>query len=258
MMQKQWMDVVSQREIATDIFELVLQGSLTAAMQPGQFVHVKTAEGDTPLLRRPISICSVDLEKQQFTMLYRAGGQGTKLLARKRAGEQVDVLGPLGNGFPVDEAHPGQTACLVGGGIGVPPLYELSKQLTAKGVRVIHVLGFQTKEAVFYEEEFQSLGDTYIATADGTYGTAGFVTDVLTHEGIQFDILYSCGPTPMLKALEERYHGRKAYLSLEERMGCGIGACFACVCHLQNDPTGYTYKKVCSDGPVFPIGEVVL
>ncbi len=191
-------------------------------------------------------------------MLYRAEGQGTKTLATRKQGEMVDVLGPLGHGFPVEEAEAGQTALLVGRGIGVPPLYELSQRLVAKGVRVIHILGFQTKDVVFYEEKFAELGDTYVATVDGTHGTKGFVTDVIDHYGIDFDILYSCGPLAMLRALEGRYKEKKAYISLEERMGCGIGACFACVCHLQEDPSGHSYKKVCSDGPVFPIGEVVL
>lgn len=259
MMQKQNMIVVNQTEIAKNIYELVLQGDLVQQMnEPGQFVHIKVAEGITPLLRRPISICNVDQDKNEFTMLYRAEGQGTKTLAKRKQGEIVDVLGPLGHGFPVEEAEAGQTALLVGGGIGVPPLYELSQRLVAKGVRVIHILGFQTKDVVFYEEKFAELGDTYVATVDGTHGTKGFVTDVIDAYGIDFDILYSCGPLAMLRALEGRYEEKKAYISLEERMGCGIGACFACVCHLQEDPSGHSYKKVCSDGPVFPIGEVVL
>ncbi|EJR19715.1 dihydroorotate oxidase B electron transfer subunit [Bacillus cereus] len=259
MMQKQNMIVVNQKEIAKNIYELVLQGTLVQQMnEPGQFVHIKVAEGIAPLLRRPISICNVDQEKNEFTMLYRAEGQGTKTLATRKQGEMVDVLGPLGNGFPVEEAEAGQTALLVGGGIGVPPLYELSQRLVARGVRVIHILGFQTKDVVFYEEKFAELGDTYVATVDGTHGTKGLVTDVIDNYGIDFDILYSCGPLAMLRALEGRYKEKKAYISLEERMGCGIGACFACVCHLQEDPSGHSYKKVCSDGPVFPIGEVVL
>ncbi|WP_020059223.1 dihydroorotate oxidase B electron transfer subunit [Bacillus sp. 123MFChir2] len=259
MMQKQNMIVVNQTEIAKNIYELVLQGDLVQHMnEPGQFVHIKVAEGITPLLRRPISICNVDQEKNEFTMLYRAEGQGTKTLAKRKQGDLVDVLGPLGHGFPVEEAEVGQTALLVGGGIGVPPLYELSQRFVAKGIRVIHILGFQTKDVVFYEDKFAELGDTYVATVDGTHGTKGFVTDVIDAYGIDFDILYSCGPLAMLRALEGRYKEKKAYISLEERMGCGIGACFACVCHLQEDPSGHSYKKVCSDGPVFPIGEVVL
>jgi len=179
-------------------------------------------------------------------------------LAEKTAGEEVDVLGPLGHGFPVEETIPGETALLVGGGIGVPPLYELSIQLVNRGVQVIHVLGFQTKEAVFYESEFALLGETYIATADGSYGSKGFVTDVIGDKNLSFDTLYSCGPTPMLKALNSNFADKKVFLSLEERMGCGIGACFACVCHTGDDKDGTSYKKVCSDGPVFRAGEVIL
>lgn len=212
MMQKQNMIVVNQKEIAKNIYELVLQGTLVQQMnEPGQFVHIKVAEGIAPLLRRPISICNVDQEKNEFTMLYRAEGQGTKTLATRKQGEMVDVLGPLGHGFPVEEAEAGQTALLVGGGIGVPPLYELSQRLVAKGVRVIHILGFQTKDVVFYEEKFAELGDTYVATVDGTHGTKGFVTDVIDHYGIDFDILYSCGPLAMLRALEGRYKEKSLY-----------------------------------------------
>lgn len=259
MIQKEMMTVVKQENLADDIFQITLQGTLVEEMKiPGQFVHIKVSRGTDPLLRRPISIADIDREKQQFTMIYRKEGLGTRVLSEKQPGEMIDVLGPLGNGFPVEESKKNETALLVGGGIGVPPLYELSKQLRQNGVNVIHVLGFQTKSAVFYEEAFNVNGDTYVATVDGSYGTRGFVTDVIKNFGLEFDTLYACGPTPMLKALEASFHNRKAFLSLEERMGCGIGACFACVCHLQNDPTGYSYKKVCSDGPVFKVGEVVL
>lgn len=253
------MTVVNQQEIAANILELVLEGEIVEDMnEPGQFVHLKVSEESMPLLRRPISICDIDKSKHQFTMIYRKEGQGTKLLSLKQAGDKVDVLAPLGNGFPIDEAKNGQTALLVGGGIGVPPLYHLSKRLKENGVNVIHVLGFQTKDVVFYEEQFSELGPTYIATVDGSHGTEGFVTDVIDQQELNFDVLYSCGPTPMLKALEANYSNKKGFISLEERMGCGIGACFACVCHLQEDPEGFTYRKVCSDGPVFKFGEVVL
>ena len=258
-MKKEQLIVVKQNELAHSIFELTLKGELVSEMkQPGQFVHIKISDSFEPLLRRPISICSIDHSLKQFTMIYRAEGRGTQLLSKKTTGDSVDVLGPLGNGFPVEEANKGETALLVGGGIGVPPLYELSKRLVEKGVKVIHVLGFQTKEVSFYEDKFRILGDTYITTVDGTLGTKGFVTNVIEDEQIHFDILYSCGPTPMLKALENKYHGKKLFLSLEERMGCGIGACFACVCKTKDGRPGYNYKKVCSDGPVFRVGEVIL
>ncbi len=257
MIKNEKMTVVKQQEIAHSIFELTLKGELVSEMkQPGQFVHLKVSDSFEPLLRRPISICDIDQEKKQFTMIYRAEGRGTKLLSLKKEGEWIDVLGPLGNGFPVGETANRETALLVGGGIGVPPLYELSQRLTAKGVKVVHVLGFQTKDVAFYEDKFASLGETYIATADGSLGTKGFVTDVIENQNISFDILYSCGPTPMLKVLENNYNDKKLFLSLEERMACGIGACFACVCKTTKEGTGY--KKVCSDGPVFQSGEVVL
>ncbi|MDX8365000.1 dihydroorotate dehydrogenase electron transfer subunit [Cytobacillus sp. IB215665] len=258
MIMKEDMEVVSQREIAQDIYELILQGELVTQMgEPGQFVHIKVSEGAEPLLRRPISIANVDKKNRQFTMIYRKEGLGTRVLSRINNGT-VNVLGPLGNGFPINETKQGNTALLVGGGIGVPPLYELSKQLVAKGVKVIHVLGFQDKQVAFYEQQFSELGSTYIATVDGSLGMKGFVTDVIDHYQFSFDVLFSCGPTPMLKVIEDRYKDKKAFISLEERMGCGIGACFACVCHTQEDPEGTSYKKVCSDGPVFKVGEVVL
>jgi len=259
MIKKELCEVVSQKEIAKNIFELTIYGELVREMtEPGQFVQLKITDSFDPLLRRPISIARIEQNKNQFTMIYRAEGRGTTLLSMKKTGDKVDVLGPLGHGFPVTEAKQGDTALLVGGGIGVPPLYELSRQLVNRGVKVVHVLGFQSEDAVFYEREFKNLGNTFVATADGSFGHKGFVTNVIESEKLTFDILYSCGPTPMLAALAKEYKHKKVYLSLEERMGCGIGACFACVCHTSEDPTGYAYKKVCSDGPVFKAGEVVL
>jgi dihydroorotate dehydrogenase electron transfer subunit len=257
MIKKELCRIISQKEIANDIFQLTVEANLVNEIKaPGQFVHIRVDKSFDPLLRRPISISSVDKPKSQFTMIYRKEGKGTSLLAEKGQGMQLDILGPLGNGFPVNEVNPGETALLAGGGIGVPPLYELSKQLIAKGVRVIHVLGFQTQSAVFYEKEFLDNGETYITTVDGSYGTKGFVTDII--KNLEFDCLYTCGPTPMLKAIEKEYSDRKLFLSLEERMGCGIGACFACVCKSSEDPSGVSYKKVCSDGPVFRAGEVLI
>lgn len=253
------MVVVKHENIAKNIFQLTLQGELVKEMkQPGQFVHLKVTDGSAPLLRRPISISEIDKENNHFTMIYRVEGAGTQLLSYKKVDDVVDVLGPLGNGFPLDASKSGDTVLLVGGGIGVPPLLELSKQLVKRGVIVQHVLGFQTKEAVFLENEFSSLGRTIIATDDGSYGYQGFVTHAIRDRDISFSTLYTCGPTPMLKAIEREYEKIPLFLSLEERMGCGVGACFACVCHTVDDPTGTSYKKVCSDGPVFKAGEVVL
>lgn len=250
------MTVVGQRQIAKDIFEMKLTGKLVGEINsPGQFVHIRVSDSFEPLLRRPISIASINSDCNEMTIIYRAEGRGTSLLAQKREGDEVDVLGPLGNGFPVDETATGETAILIGGGIGVPPLYELSKQLTAKGVKCVHVLGFQTADVSFYEDAFTQLGETYIATVDGTQGTAGFVTDVMKNFDEEFSTYYSCGPMPMLNAVQTAYEGKKGFLSFEQRMGCGIGACFACVCQT-TDKTDKPYIKVCSDGPVFPAGVV--
>ena len=159
--------IVSNRQIAENIFEMVLDGELSAEMkQAGQFVHVKVTDGFDPLLRRPISIASIS--EGSFTIIYRRQGKGTSLLAGKSTGMTVDVLGPLGNGFPVDEAKPGQTAILVGGGVGVPPMYELAKQLARKGVNVITIIGFQSAKDVFYEKELAEFGELYVATVDGS------------------------------------------------------------------------------------------
>ena len=256
MIRQEQMQVVKQRILATNIFELTLTGRLVLDMkQPGQFVHLRVSDQMEPLLRRPISISSIDKETLEFTMIYRADGRGTTLLSEKKQGDQVDVLGPLGNGFPVEKVEAGQKALLVGGGIGVPPLYELSKRLVEKGVQPIHVLGFQSEDVVFYEKQFRELGDTYIVTADGSYGSAGFVTNVLQTLVDDFAVYYSCGPTPMLSALEKMYPEKEGYLSFEQRMGCGIGACFACVCDT-TEKIDADYVKVCSDGPVFPSGVV--
>ncbi|MDF2557397.1 MAG: oxidoreductase NAD-binding domain protein [Bacillales bacterium] len=254
---KELMRIVQHNEIAENIFRLTVQGKLTKQVhEPGRFLHVKVSEGTTPLLRRPISIYDVDHEKKELTMIYRVEGQGTKLLSTRRVNEKLDILGPLGKGFPVEKAVPGEEALLIGGGIGVPPLYNLAKQLVKKGVKVTVILGFQTESVSILKEEFEKFGDVYLATVDGTIGTKGFVTDVIQMMGIKPDITYACGPKPMLKALKEQLPNERLYISLEERMGCGVGACLACVCKVPNDLTGY--KKVCSDGPVFQAEEVVL
>ncbi|WP_059104680.1 dihydroorotate dehydrogenase electron transfer subunit [Shouchella shacheensis] len=250
--------VVHQNEIANASYELTLAGDLVEQMtSPGQFLHVRVDHREDLLLRRPISIADVNIEKNEVTMIYRAGGAGTNRLAQRTEGDPVDVLGPLGQGFPLEEARAGETALLVGGGIGVPPLYYAAKELAKRGVHVIAVLGFASSADVFYEEKFRELGEVYVTTVDGTRGTHGFVTNAIDEQVLDFDVLYSCGPTPMLKVMTERYRGRRAFISLEERMGCGIGACFACVCHLEGGAE-HEYRKICTDGPVFPVGEVVL
>ncbi|MFC7392490.1 dihydroorotate dehydrogenase electron transfer subunit [Scopulibacillus cellulosilyticus] len=253
------MIVIQNNQIAKDIFELKVKGALAAHVrEPGQFVHIKVGGFIDAMLRRPISICDVDKQDQVMTMIYRADGNGTKRLSQYAEGEELEILGPLGNGFPIETVKAGSHAILVGGGVGVPPLYYLSKQLKEKGVQATHILGFQTENIVFYEKEFKDLGPTYVTTVDGSKGTKGFVTDVLTEHDFAYDVMYACGPVPMLKALETGYSAKPLYLSLEQRMGCAIGACLACVCKTQDPQDSRGYRKVCSDGPVFKAGEVIL
>lgn len=258
MIRQERMRIVKHKEIAHNIFEMTLIGQLVHDMKsPGQFVHVRVSDSYEPLLRRPISIASIDRETLEFTMIYRAEGRGTTLLSLKNPGDEVDVLGPLGNGFPTQEAEENDTVVLIGGGIGVPPLYQLSKQLVKRGIRPIHILGFQTTDVVFYEKEFSELGETHIVTVDGTRGHQGFVTNVLETITDEYSVYYACGPTAMLSALQKTLPKKKGFLSYEERMGCGLGACFACVCKT-TDQVEVDYVKVCSDGPVFPAGVVSL
>lgn len=233
--------VVTNRQIAKATMEMKVScpGVVVA---PGTFFHIKTSG----LLRRPLSVANV--EGEIVTFLYKVIGEGTRELSTKRNGDELDVLGPLGNGFPLDQT--GKRVVLVGGGIGVPPLYYVRRKLHEMGIETVAILGFDSKDSVFYEDEFRKLGETIITTVDGTQGECGFVTGPL--ERIEADVLFSCGPEAMLKAVAANSIPER-YLSIENRMGCGIGACFACVCKA---PDGYV--KVCSDGPVFNAEEVIL
>ena len=188
-------------------------------------------------------------------MIYRAEGEGTKLLSQKDAGEQIEILGPLGTGFDIEEVAANETVLLVGGGIGVPPMYEMAKRLHAKGNKVIAVLGFASTCDVFYEEEFKAYADVHIATMDGSHGFKGNVVELINEKQLNFDWIYGCGPKVMLKAIDEEFgQTKKGYLSFEERMACGIGACYACVCQLNSGKMA----RVCKEGPVFKLGEVAL
>lgn len=251
MVKKEFADIKYVSTIAHDTVEMTLENEYIAKhANPGQFVHILVPNHT---LRRPISIANVDPKNNTITILFKVVGSGTNTLAAHRSGDVLDLLGPCGNGFHIDHFS-GQTALLIGGGIGVPPLYYLGKTLAEKQIDIISVLGFQTADHIFYEEKFAALGETFIATDDGSYGHHGFVTDVLQQVDA-FDQYYSCGPTPMLQAVTTQLKHKRGYISLEERMGCGVGACFACVIPT-NDERGY--QKICKDGPVFAAGEVVL
>lgn len=259
-MLQEMMTIVSQKELAPKIFEMRLTGELVKEMgTPDQFLHILVPRQDL-LLRRPISIAEIIPERQECIIIYRVEGDGTQAMSLLTTGDSLDVMGPLGNGFPLDAVQTGEKALIIGGGIGVPPLYELSKQLVAKGVSVQHVFGFARKEVIFYEEEFNQLGNVIYSTDDGSYGVSGhvgFALDTLPEDYIP-DVVYACGSKGLLMAVENRYEHANAYFSLEARMACGMGACYACVCHKKSDPTGATSMKVCDEGPVFKVGEVVI
>ncbi|MGA9230710.1 MAG: dihydroorotate dehydrogenase electron transfer subunit [Exiguobacterium oxidotolerans] len=237
--------VVSTKKVAVNATELICRMPEVKKIEPGRFMHLRVG----PLLRRPISIANA--EGDLITFLFKEIGQGTKELASLRPGDLVDALGPLGNGFPVNLIERTSRVVLVGGGIGVPPLYYTMRKLVERGVTCEAILGFDTADSVFYEEAFKKLGPTTITTVDGTAGVQGFVTAALTPE--RFDTLLACGPEPMLRSLQT-VPIQDRFLSIENRMGCGIGACFACVC---KTPDG-NYVKTCSDGPVFRAEEVIL
>lgn len=245
---------ISKSEIADNIYELVLTAELDKyTLRPGQFVHVRVSNSTEHVLRRPISISNIDKGNNEITITFRAEGPGTTKLAEINERDTVDVLMPLGNGYNIESAGQGEHVLIVGGGIGVPPLYELAKQLHERGVKTTHVLGFNSKKDVFYETDFKEFGETHVATADGSYGTKGFVTDVIQKIGTDFNKFYACGPKVMLKVLDETMP-MDGFISLEERMGCGFGVCYACVCETTNGGQ----VKICTDGPVFEKGAVVL
>ncbi|RKL68935.1 dihydroorotate dehydrogenase electron transfer subunit [Salipaludibacillus neizhouensis] len=253
------LEIVKQEELAPKIFEMTLTGnSVNEMVTPGQFLHVKVADGIDPLLRRPISICNVDIDQKKLSIIYRVEGKGTKRLSERIPGEKVDILGPLGQGFPIDQLIQGNTALLVGGGVGIPPLYYLAKLLVAKGIKVKTIIGFRTEKDIFLEKKFAKLSDVTITTEDGSRGTKGFVTTAMEEQKNSYDVFYTCGPTPMLRAVQLAATST-GYVSLEERMGCGIGACLACVCDVNEPAEGEKkYRKICCDGPVFEAGEVVI
>ncbi len=246
--------VISQQEIATGIYEMWLKTELAASAKPGQFICLYTADGGK-LLPRPISICEVNDKKDALRIVYRVAGAGTKEFSTYKSGQPVPILGCLGNGFPIEEGE-GKTAFLFGGGIGVPPILQLAKERTGKS---IILAGYRNSET-FLKEDFEKYGEFHIATEDGSVGTCGNVMDAIEKEGLSADIIYACGPMPMLRAIKKyaEEKGIKAYISLEERMACGVGACLGCVCKTKEKDhhSNVNNARICTDGPVFEAAEV--
>lgn len=246
--------VISQEMLAPDIYSLWLAvGNMTDGARPGQFVSLYTQDGSR-MLPRPISICEIDRENKKLRLVYRIVGEGTREFSGLSAGDEIKVLGPLGNGYTMKE----KKAILVAGGIGIPPMLQLAKELS---VPKTIVLGYRDSN-LFLKEDFEGLGRIVIATEDGSEGTAGNVLDAILEEEIEGEVIYSCGPTPMLKAL--KVYGEEknieVQISLEERMACGIGACLACVCQSKeiDHHSNVHNKRICKDGPVFDSREVDL
>ena len=238
--------VTENKPLTATVYEMKLAGDV-AGVRCGQFINILL---DGLYLRRPISVCDVTdtNEEKSITILYKVVGKGTEKMATLPVGVTLDVLTDLGNGY--DSTLSGEKPLLIGGGVGVPPLYLLAKGLIAEGKMVTVILGFNTKDEIFYEEEFKALGaDVKVATADGSYGIKGFVTNAM--EGLEYTYFYTCGPEPMLKAVYNA-STTSGQFSFEERMGCGFGACMGCSC---KTVTGY--KRICKDGPVLTKEEIL-
>lgn len=235
--------IIENTQLTATVFKMKLQGDVSEITSPGQFVNIKL---QGLFLRRPISVC--DSENGILTLIYKVVGKGTEQMSEMTEGEELDVLTGLGNGYNTEIS--GEKPVLLGGGVGVPPLYMLAKKLIAEGKKVTVILGFNTKEEIFCEEDFKTLGaDVIVATADGSYGVKGFVTDAL--KDVDYTYFYTCGPEPMLKALYKAT-STSGQFSFEERMGCGFGACMGCSC---KTITGY--KRICKDGPVLEKEEIL-
>lgn len=259
MKHKETAKVLSQESIATGIYSMWLNCPLVAKeAKEGQFISLYCHDGSR-ILPRPISICEIDREGGALRIVYRVAGKGTDEFSTYVQGDKIEILGPLGNGFTL---QPDKSAMLIAGGIGIPPMVQTAKQLNVAGCRDINiVIGYRNAET-FLVEELKKYGNVCIATEDGSVGTKGNVMDAISAENIKADVIYACGPTPMLKAIKSYAveTGTEAWISMEEKMACGIGACLACVCKSKeiDHHSHVNNKRVCKDGPVFNAMEVEL
>ena len=256
-MKKENAVVVSQEMLADGIFSMWIQTDAAQTAKPGQFISMYTKDG-SKLIPRPISICEINKADGQLRVVYRVTGEntGTKQFSELKEGDEIPVIGPLGNGFTLEKAE-GKKAFLMGGGIGVPPILELSKQLSCECKQI--VVGYRDAHT-FLKEEFEQNGSLYISTEDGSVGTKGNVMDAIRENALEAEIIYACGPTPMLRAIKQYAEENNivCYISMEERMACGIGACLACVCQSKEKDhhSNVHNKRICKDGPVFLSTEV--
>lgn len=238
--------ITKKIKLTSDIYEFTLDFKNDA--KPGQFINIKTGDNSL-LLRRPISI--KDCNPNEIVITFRVVGEGTSILSKKEVGDELDIIAPLGNGFPLKE---NKKVLILGGGIGVPPMVGLAKELS-KTCDVTTVIGFRDKEQIIYEDELKNYGKLYVTTDNGSYGFKGNVLQCVDSNKIDFDIVYACGPTVLLKYTDLKYNGiKEGYISFEERMACGVGVCYGCVCKPKKLENGML--RVCKEGPVFSLGVI--
>ena len=251
---KETAQIVASDKLAENIYSLLLATTASQYAVPGQFINIYCNDG-SKILPRPISICEIDKAQGTLRVVYRVVGKGTEEFSKLQAGDTVEILGPLGNGFPLEEGK----AIVVGGGIGVPPMLELAKELTGD---VTAVLGYRTDDLFLADDFIDAAAEVVFATDDGSVGVHGTVVDAMKENDLKADVIYACGPKPMLKGVAEYADsiGAKCYVSMEERMACGVGACLGCVCQSKevDNHSHVNNKRVCKDGPVFLSTEVVL
>lgn len=234
--------ILLNEPLTKDVYKMILEGDTSFITAPGQFINIKL-EGK--YLRRPISVC--DYDDSAITIIYKVVGEGTQQMCKMPVGTVLDILTGLGNGYDISKSA---KPLLIGGGVGVPPMYNLAKELIKAGQNPTVILGFNTKDEIFYEDEFKAIGcKTIVTTADGSYGVKGFVTDAM--KDLDYDYFYTCGPLPMFKAVYNSTE-TSGQFSFEERMGCGFGACMGCSCE-----TKYGNKRICKDGPVLVKEEII-
>ncbi len=251
------MELLEQVEIAPNIFSMILKGQMVSQMQAGQFLHIRVPD-DSKLLRRPISIAEIDRDNLTCRIIYRIEGGGTAIFSQLTVGSFLDVMGPQGNGFDLSPVRAGDHALIIGGGIGVPPLLEVAKELHAKGAQVTAVLGFADKAALILEKEMKKYAEVIVTTDNGSYGRKGYVSAVVDKLPQDYAAVYSCGAPAMLQYVDRKFQDHPhAYLSMESRMACGMGACYACVVHVAGQDESVN-KRVCEDGPVFETGTIIV
>lgn len=247
-----------QTDVAKGIYDMWLNTGMAEEAKPGQFIGIYP-EDKSALLPRPISICEVDRENRRLRIVYRTAGKGTLEFSGYHAGKEVEILGVLGNGFPLDKGE-GKKCFLMGGGIGIPPMLQLAKELHAMGSCEVNIIAGYRDANLFLDKDLGKYGNLYIATEDGSVGSKGNVLNAIEENHLEADVIFACGPMPMLRAIKQYAEANQmeAYISLEERMACGVGACLGCVCKTTHKDTHshVNNARICTDGPVFDAKEV--